>query len=125
MNYLKSTFRTLLGAALLGTATLNTYAADPASFKAAVVSTTNSKVNVTIENIGTSSIAVLLKDAYGNVLSTGHVGKKQKQQIIKFDLHEVADGKYYLQITDGKEEITKEVVISTKYTVPERIMSFK
>ena len=67
------------------------------------------KMNVMIEKSTDKNLSVVLKDEKGNVLSTDRVMKGTKSYHGKYDLSELADGKYTFEFTKGDEKIIKEV----------------
>ncbi len=96
-----------------------------ASFQASVYSLTNSPVmRVAIDKAPTGSMDVLVKNAKGEVLFTEHVAKKQSQFRASFNLSELEDGTYRVEITNGQDTTTHEFTIATKTPVsPSRVVA--
>ena len=67
------------------------------------------KMNVMIEKSTDKNLSVVLKDEKGNVLYNERVTKGVKSYHGKYDLSELADGKYTFEFTKGDEKIIKEV----------------
>jgi hypothetical protein len=67
------------------------------------------KMNVLIEKSTDKNLTVTLKDEKGNILYNEKLGKKAKKYHGKYDMSELADGKYTFEFTKGDEKIVKEV----------------
>ena len=72
------------------------------------------KMNVMIEKSTDKNLSVVLKDEKGNVLYTERVTKGAKNYHGKYDLSELADGKYTFEFTKGDEKVIKEVNLSSE-----------
>jgi hypothetical protein len=79
-------------------------------------------MNVLIEKKLGERVIVKLLDPKGHVLYQDYMGVKQKKYARKFDFSEVPDGKYAVVITNGDEEIVKDIRLSTQklYEMPAR-----
>jgi hypothetical protein len=72
------------------------------------------KMNVMIEKSTDKNLSVALKDEKGNVLYNERVTKGTKSYHGKYDLSELADGKYTFEFTKGDEKVIKEVNLSSE-----------
>ena len=71
------------------------------------------KMNVMIEKSSDKNLSVVLKDEKGNVLYNERVTKGAKSYHGKYDLSELADGKYTFEFIKGDEKMIKEVNLSS------------
>ncbi len=79
-------------------------------------------MNVLIDkNLG-ERVVVKLMDPKGNILFQDYMGVRQKKYGRKFDFSQVPDGNYAVVITNGEEEIVKDIRLSTQklYEMPAR-----
>ncbi|MPR34438.1 hypothetical protein [Salmonirosea aquatica] len=98
---------------------------EKASFQVAMYQVINSlKMNVRIEKKGAEKITVKIFDKQGIVLYTDILGKKQHKYARTLNLSELGDGEYSLVVSNGTEEVVKELRLSTKelYQMPERLL---
>ncbi len=72
------------------------------------------KMNVMIEKSTDKNLSVVLKDEKGNVLYTERMMKGAKNYHGKYDLSNLADGKYTFEFTKGDEKVIKEVNLSSE-----------
>ena len=72
------------------------------------------KMNVMIEKSTDKNLSVILKDEKGNVLYTERMMKGAKNYHGKYDLSNLADGKYTFEFTKGDEKVIKEVNLSSE-----------
>lgn len=72
------------------------------------------KMNVMIEKSTDKNLSVVLKDGKGNVLYNERLTKGTRSFHGKYDLSELADGKYTFEFTKGDEKIIKEVNLSSE-----------
>lgn len=72
------------------------------------------KMNVMIEKSTDKNLSVVLKDEKGNVLYNERVMKNSKIYHGKYDLSDLADGKYTFEFTKGNEKVVKEVNLSSE-----------
>jgi hypothetical protein len=72
------------------------------------------KMNVLIEKTTDKRLTVVLKNEKGDILYNENVSKNSKIFHGKYDLSELADGKYTFEFTKGDEKIVKEVNISSE-----------
>lgn len=98
---------------------------EKASFQVVMYQVINSlKMNVRIEKTGADKIIVKILDHQGRVLYTDILGKKQHKYARTLNLSELGDGEYSLVVSNGKDEVVKELRLSTKaiYQLPERLL---
>lgn len=123
---MKTFTQSLLTALLLSTATLaatastipspsTTAPVTTGSYKVAVFpSATPSKLNVFVERTPGQKMTISLKSAEGKLLGTQLVGKKQGNFHFQFDLTELGDGAYQVEVAAGTDVTTYPVTIATK-----------
>ena len=122
---MKTFAQSLIAALLVSTAT---FAGTPAtaptatnpvvmtdSYKVAIFpSATPSRLNVYIERNPGQMMSVLLKSTDGTLLAKRFVSKKQGNLHFQFDMSELADGTYTVEVVSGNNATTYPVTISTK-----------
>ena len=123
---MKTFAQTLIAALLLSTAT---FAGTPAStpitsnnptvatesYKVAVFpSATPSHLNVVAERNPGKSMSVLLKTADGTLLAKKNIDKKQGNIHFQFNMVDLEDGMYTVEINSGNDQTTYPVTLSTK-----------
>ena len=123
---MKTLAQSLLTALLLSTATLVATAATTpatpmnptattASYKVAVFPSPNpSKLNVYVEREPGKQMVITLKDAAGEVLGKQIVGKKQGSFHFQFDLSELQDGAYKVEVVSGSDVTVHPVTLTTQ-----------
>ena len=72
------------------------------------------KMNVMIEKSTDKNLSVVLKNEKGEILYNERVMKGTKTYHGKYDLSELADGKYTFEFTKGDEKVIKEVNLSSE-----------
>ena len=72
------------------------------------------KMNVMIEKSTDKNLSVVLKNEKGEILYIERVSKNAKLFHGKYDLSELADGKYTFEFTKGDEKLVKEVNLSSE-----------
>lgn len=72
------------------------------------------KMNVMIEKSTDKNLSVVLKDEKGEILYTERVTRGTKSYHGKYDLSNLADGKYTFEFTKGDEKVIKEVNLSSE-----------
>ncbi|GAB3689641.1 hypothetical protein GCM10027592_06270 [Spirosoma flavus] len=114
--------KSLIAAVLISTATFAAPAkptANPTatteSYKAAVFpSASPSKLNVFVEREPGKALIVFLKDKNGDMLAKQSISKKQGNFHFKFDMAELEDGTYQVEIVSGSDVTVHPVTLSTK-----------
>lgn len=135
---MKTIAKTLLAALLFSTAS---FAADVPASPAASVSptaTTNSykvavypsttmpsKLNVMVERAPGKTMDIYLRNADGSVLATQYIGKKEGNFWLKFDLSELQDGLYSIELISGNDRSVHQIELSTKTAQPNRTIALK
>ena len=98
---------------------------EKSSFQVAMYRVINSlNMNVRIEKAGNDLVTVKIIDQHGVVLYRDLVGKKQNKYGRTLNFSELGDGKYRVVVSNGKDEVVKELQLSTKalYEMPERVL---
>ena len=72
------------------------------------------KMNVMIEKSTDKNLLVVLKNENGKILYNERIMKGAKTYHGKYDLSELADGKYTFEFTKGDEKVIKEVNLSSE-----------
>lgn len=87
----------------------------PTAYKAAVfASASATTLNVMVEKQMGANVVIRLKDDKGNVLSTNILQKKDGSYRSKFDLSNLSDGTYQVEVTNGVDTTVKEITLSTQ-----------
>ncbi len=99
------------------------------TFAVGVYQTINSlKMNVMVDKLVGKKITIQLKNEDGLVIHTQIIGKKETAFRGNYDLKELEDGKYSIEISDGKTKVVKNVQVETKKPIPsssDRFISLK
>jgi hypothetical protein len=72
------------------------------------------KMNVMIKKSTDKNLWVVLKNEKGEILYNERVTKNTTSYHGKYDLSELADGKYTFEFTKGDEKVIKEVSLSSE-----------
>ncbi|MBD2754548.1 hypothetical protein [Spirosoma validum] len=123
---MKTFAQSLLTALLLSTATLaSTAATTPTaanptvttdSYKVAVFpSSTPSKLNVFVERTPGQMMLVSIKGTDGRVLARQIVNKKQGNFHFQFDMSELQDGAYSVELSAGNDVTVYPVTLATQH----------
>ncbi|RCR67709.1 T9SS type A sorting domain-containing protein [Larkinella punicea] len=131
---MKTLFASALLALALSTSTVS-FAADnkenaepKSTFQMAVYPVINSmKVSVNVNKPKDSKVDIRLVDEAGQTLTVLKLGKDNESSIIRFDLNNLEDGIYKVEVSDGvKTEVkTVKVQTSTPVEVAHREVSLK
>ena len=123
---MKTFAQTLIAALLLGTATLagtpatdvitsgNPVATTDAYKVAVFPSATPSRLNVYIERNPGQPMNILLKATDGTLLAKKNIDKKQGNLHFQFDMTNLVDGAYSVEISSGNDRTTYPITLSTK-----------
>jgi hypothetical protein len=106
----------LLGVSFISNATgeINPSAMKSKTFEVGVYQSINTlTMNVMIEKLGDNDLVVILRDEKGAVLIKRVMRKSNKSYHGKYDMTDLADGKYTFEFIKGDEKITKEVNLQT------------
>ncbi|MFC5409015.1 T9SS type A sorting domain-containing protein [Larkinella bovis] len=118
--------KTLLASALIAlTFVSTTFAADDkdktdvkSTFQSAVYPMTNSmKVGVNVHKEKGSKVNIRLTNSEGYTLATRTLRKNSEAASIRFDLNQLEDGVYKVEISDGATSEVKTVALQTKTPV--------
>lgn len=82
------------------------------------------KMNVLVEKKLGDRVSVKLLDHKGHILFEDYLGVRQQKYGRKFDFSEVPDGNYSVVITNGNEQVVKDIHLSTYslYEMPARTL---
>jgi hypothetical protein len=79
----------------------------------AVVVATGTKVTVTALNELPNEVEVTLKDSNGNEVYEGKLAKGEITQYAIFNLEQLGEGTYRIELQNGKDKIEKKIAINT------------
>lgn len=103
-----------------------TSAARPeATFESSAFITADANLQVAIKKNAPQKVFLTLKDANGDVLFAETVGKKEMTYAARFNVNNLNDGVYQLEITSGKNRVVKELNLFSKKVETERKVIIK
>jgi hypothetical protein len=70
------------------------------------------------------TLSVRLKDANGNPLFLGWVGKHEPGKALSFDLADLPDGTYTVEVKGKQETVSKAFTLSSPKPTPQRFLAF-
>jgi hypothetical protein len=119
--------KTLVTTLVCALALSSSFASDPTEDKKAkplqigVFTTKEAKIQMAVrKGVGEKAIITLLDDKR-NVIHEEIMSKKAEKYDARFDVTNLKDGEYFLEVTSGKDKIQKQVSIkSPKEVVAER-----
>jgi len=85
-----------------------------ARYESGIYTTVAGKLHVSVDKQIGGIVAVSFKDANGTVLFTRQIAKKDTQFRTRFDLSQLTDGTYELELTNGVDVTRQTIVIATK-----------
>jgi len=85
-----------------------------ARYASGIYTTVTGKLHVSIDKQIGGTVTVSLKDANGTVLFNRQIAKKDTQFRTRFDLSQLTDGTYELELTNGVDVTRQTVVLATK-----------
>lgn len=89
------------------------------SFQSVVYpSAESTKLNVIVDSKTNNSLLVRLLTTNGDELATQRINKSKRATHVRFDLINLQDGVYKVEITDGDKKETKEITLSTTVPTP-------
>ncbi|WP_234733201.1 T9SS type A sorting domain-containing protein [Tellurirhabdus bombi] len=89
------------------------------SFQSVVYpSAESTKLNVIVDSKSNNSLLVRLLTTDGNELATQRIVKSKRATHVRFDLINLQDGVYKVEITDGEKKEIKEITLSTTVPTP-------
>ncbi|CCH51476.1 hypothetical protein BN8_00403 [Fibrisoma limi BUZ 3] len=97
-----------------------------ASYQVAIYPTANYDVlNVIVEKPATKVLQIRVVDNKGNELAAQSLNRKSGTYRVKFNLQQVTDGQYKVEVNDGQTTNTYPFTVSTKAPVVERTISLQ
>jgi hypothetical protein len=96
------------------------FASDPTEDKKAkplqigVFTTKESKIQMAVRKGAGEKAVITLRDAKQNVIHEEVMSKKSEKFDARFDVSELAEGNYILEVTAGKDKIQKQVSIKSQ-----------
>ena len=97
----------------------------PMSFDASVYVTLQGKIRLSVQKTVPGIVSVQLLDQEKHVLFSNAVGKKELKAALLFDMSEVEDGIYTLEVKSAEGSILKQVNVSTPNPKLERTIKFQ
>ena len=92
----------------------------PATYKVGMyVSAKTTTLNVMVEKQAGSTVIIRLKDKEGHLLVTHALKNNSERSRSKFNLSELTDGTYQVEITNGQNVTVKEIKLTTQKPVVE------
>ncbi len=88
-------------------------AVKPTSFEASVYVSANSKIKVAVQKSVPGSVWVTLSDSRNHILSQTTLGKQDMKSSLQFDVSDLPDGAYTLEIKSREGSIVKQVNLET------------
>ena len=85
----------------------------------------STKLNVIVERQVGQSMEISLKDSEGSLLATKYVSKKEGNVHIKFDMSELSDGTYSVEVVSGTDKTVHVMTLVTKAAQSVRAVSVK
>ena len=119
MKTITKTLTLALTAAILSFASVSAKPANPATAPAAYkvgmyVSQKTTTLNVMVEKQAGNTIVIRLKDNAGQLLATQALKGADERSWSKFNLSQLEDGTYKVEITNGRDVTVKEITLSTQ-----------
>ncbi|AQG78910.1 hypothetical protein [Spirosoma montaniterrae] len=85
----------------------------PTSFDASVYVTKAGKVRLSVAKVKPTTVTVLLLDEKQHVIHTTTIPKKQMKAGVLFDMSEVVDGEYTLELRSDDGLLLKQINLAT------------
>ena len=114
---MKTFVTTLVCALALGSTA--TFASDPTEDKKAkpiqigVFTTKEAKIQMAVRKGQGERAVITLRDAKQNILHEDVMSKKSEKYDARFDVSQLEEGEYTLEVTSGKDKIQKKVSIQS------------
>ena len=87
----------------------------PAAYKVGMyVSQKTTTLNVMVEKQAGNTVVIRLKDQNGQLLATQAIKGSGERSWSKFNLSELRDGTYQVELTNGRDVTVKEITLSTQ-----------
>lgn len=113
---MKKLFVSLMTALLIGTSSITfaTPAKETLPVEASVIVRPQTlKLDVITPANDHASVVIRLRDDRGNTLLTKHISKSERATLSRFDLSNLNDGKYEVEISNGSGKQVKTFTIQT------------
>ncbi|GAB3020617.1 T9SS type A sorting domain-containing protein [Spirosoma pulveris] len=95
-----------------------------ATYKTGIYTTASGKLNIALDKETNGRVDIRLKDTTGKVLYAQYLGKRDKGCRLSLNLSDLEDGTYTVEISNGAETTTQNVVLSTNQpTTPNRLVA--
>lgn len=89
-----------------------------ASFQSSMYVVANSaKMQLAVDKSAGAAVDIKIMNDKGEILAAQRLGKKDTNFRGRFDMSQLADGRYQIVISNGKEETKRAVTISTQPVV--------
>lgn len=108
--------KTLASALLLGAITTLSdpgTVVKPTSFNASVYVGANNKIKLAVEKNIPGTVSVTLSDKYKQVLYQTMLGKRNMKSALQFDVSQLPDGQYTLELKSDEGSIMKQINLET------------
>lgn len=108
--------KTLASALLLGAITTLSdpgTVVKPTSFNASVYVGANNKIKLAVEKNIPGTVSVTLSDKYKQVLYQTMLGKRNMKSALQFDVSQLPDGQYTLELKSDEGSIVKQINLET------------
>ncbi|WP_247235502.1 hypothetical protein [Telluribacter sp. SYSU D00476] len=126
---MKTIFKSLICALALSTSVAfagpDKEAAKPTSFQTGAYTTIDGRLAVIIVKNSNIPTTVLIRNAGGDILSKEHVGKKHLKQCYKFDVSNLGDGEYTVEVIGNGEAEVRSFTISNQKQVTQRKLTIE
>lgn len=97
-----------------------------AAYKSSIYTTQGDKLTIALDKQTGGAVDIRLKNTDGTLLYSQHVGKNESQYRTRWNLSELPDGVYQVEITNGVETTTHQITISTQQpTTPNRLVALQ
>jgi hypothetical protein len=88
-----------------------------AAYEVAMYTATNGNLRLALDKQKGGRVTVSMKNDKGYTLFTQYVGKRETQSRFMFDISELPDGIYTVEVSNGTETTTQELTINTPKTL--------
>lgn len=85
----------------------------PTSFNASVYVGANNKIKLAVEKNIPGTVSVTLSDKYKQVLYQTMLGKRNMKSALQFDVSQLPDGQYTLELKSDEGSIVKQINLET------------
>ncbi|CCH57051.1 hypothetical protein BN8_06450 [Fibrisoma limi BUZ 3] len=120
--------KSLIAAVLLSSTTLTaepTEPKKPMSFNASVYVNKENKIHLAVQKVATQPVQVILRNKHQDVLYMQTIGKKEEKVAIRFNVSDLEDGMYELEIKSNDGSIRRQLNIETPGTKPSRTITME